>query len=237
MGDPWKLLRAGNAKKGFALIKRRHAKEGTPSDIISLGAAYLWLGEYQSAWDHFHAANQAYPRQLSDFYGMAGVAKWCLGDHTEAVRQWRTGLDAHYADANGLGIKLPLLLFFASVVQSNVIKRSLVEELLVKKTKDTRSYEWPGAIARCIVGLTNESDLLSQCEVKDKSEAGDRKWLFGFYTALFALHRGDRTAFSSAMRNLSDTSGPDWSDHDFFLFRMWGGEFFLARHEASLPHD
>jgi hypothetical protein len=114
--NPWHLLRYGDAEQALALLRRVYARQSTPSHIMELGVAYLWTGDYDSARAHFNDAIRKFPRSMSSFYGMAGVAEWCMGECAAAVGDWRAGLNARFADAAGLGIRLPLLLFTASVL-------------------------------------------------------------------------------------------------------------------------
>src|SRR5213595_3977298 len=93
----WDLIRAGKTEEGLRLLKNAYGSKPDASHIMELGAAYLWLREYREAWEHFKKAIDTYPRSNSAFFGMAGVAKWCLNDPEEAVKQWRAGLQAEYA--------------------------------------------------------------------------------------------------------------------------------------------
>ena len=97
------------------------------SRIMQMGVAYLWLEDYAAAWEHFHAANQRYPKHSAIFHEMAGAAKWCLDEPNDAVNQWLAGLKCAYADSAG-GVRCPLLLFTASVTNQGVFaagKRSV----------------------------------------------------------------------------------------------------------------
>jgi hypothetical protein len=65
---------------------------------------------------------------------MAGTAKWRANEHGAAIEDWHAGLRAHqYADAGGLGVKIPLLLFVASILDPPVFPRKQAEEVLRKK--------------------------------------------------------------------------------------------------------
>jgi len=126
--SPWPLLRAGKAEQeqGLRLVQQFYA--GDPffgSAIMTLGVALLWLGRYAEAWEHFHSVIATAPRVSDSYYGMAGVAKWCLGRSDEAVSEWRDGLKAEYAGASGINVGSPLLLFFAAVREPKVFDRKL----------------------------------------------------------------------------------------------------------------
>lgn len=231
--DPWALLQAGKIEEGLRPFAEAHARKPTPSHIMELGVAYLWAKRYEAAWEHFRMTNEAYPKSGSGFYGMAGAAKWCLGDPSEAVRQWSNGLKSRYADTNGLGMHLPLLLFMASVLKPEYFARDAAVKLLREKAKDRRANEWPGPIARWVLGEINEGELRERCADDDKVETWDQHWLADFYQGVLWHGDGKHAKFKETMRKLADTTLPEWSDETFFLARMWSEEFFIARHEAS----
>jgi tetratricopeptide (TPR) repeat protein len=113
---PWQLLRYGDAERGLALLREAYMRQRSSSHIMELGVAYLWTGDYASASAHFRSAIEEFPRHASSFYGMSGVSHWCLGESNAAVADWLTGLKAQYSETAGLGIRLPLLLFSASIL-------------------------------------------------------------------------------------------------------------------------
>lgn len=233
--NPWSLLRgtASEQEQGLRIVRQWHAQDPSESHIMELGVAYLWLRRYQSAWEHFHGVIQANPRSGDSDYGMAGVAKWCLGEPNEAVTLWRAGLKAKYARANGLGVRMPMLLFFASVVRPDTCERSSAEQLLLKKTKDIRIKTWPGPIAKMLLGQNNENDLQIQCKGNNDSDTRNRHWLVDFYKIVLQHNQSNISVLKEAMRKLTDTSLPEWSDENIFLTRFWSEEFFLARYEAN----
>ena len=229
--DPWHFLRTGEVTQGLKAFKRIHDREPTASHIMELGVAYLWIRQYEEAWGLFRKTIDEYPQSMSSFYGMAGTAKWCLGDTAEAVRQWRDGLESKYADTNGLGLHLPLLLFAASILRPGSFENKVALKLLRDKSRDHRINEWPGPIALLVLGEINESDLRNQCSPADQVLTNDRKWLTTFYEGVLSYRVGNEAESKRAMQRLADTSSPLWTDQDFFLARMWSEEFFLARHE------
>jgi len=232
--DPWVMLRTGKIEEGLSVFKQAHSESPSASHTMELGVAYLWVERYEIAWKHFSAMNEAYPRYGSGFYGMAGAAKWCLGEYIEAVKQWIVGLDSNYADTAGLGLRLPLLLFFASVVKPETYCKTLAEELLKEKSKDRRITRWPGPIVRWLSDQIGEIELHAHCKVDDESDSRDRQWLAEFYQSTVHYDKGKHSEFVETMRKLTDTSRSEWKDETFFLARMWSEEFFLARHAADL---
>jgi hypothetical protein len=230
---PWTLLRAGEEEQqeGLQQIQSAYILERTPSRIKELGVAYLWLYRYQQAWDHFHKAIKEHHSTSSAFYGMAGLAKWCLGEPSEAISQWRSGLGAQYADTAGLGVKMRLLLFFASVVRPELLDNGSVRKLLLEVTTDRRIRYWPGPIAQYILGEINENEFQALCQVTNEPQTRNRQWVGEFYRGL-RLGQSAHSIFKESMRKLSDTDQPARWDEGTLVDRIWLEEYFLARHEA-----
>ena len=233
LDNPWMLLRTGRIKQGLQHFEAAYKSEPSSSTIMELGVAYLWVEQHESAWKHFSKSIAQYPHSISSFYGMAGVAKWCLGEAEEAVRQWTAGLEADFADANGLGVQLPLLLFTASMLAPSVVQRTDVEEMLERRVSTPRDHDWPAPIARWLIGHITESQLLDQSIGSDDAETRDQQLAIDFYRAVLRYPMRSSGEFKLRMKELVDTTRPEWLDPDFFLARMWSEEFFLARHEAG----
>lgn len=64
------------------LRKELQSPSLSPSNYYSLGAVYMWAGDYQSAFTHFdNQIRAALPRNPPDdaTFGMAGAAAWVSG--------------------------------------------------------------------------------------------------------------------------------------------------------------
>ena len=230
--DHWKLLRSSDESKvrrGLGLVEKAHAQQPDPSHIMELGVAYLWVRHYGSAWEHFDLAIKEDRAGTDCYYGMAGASKWCVGEFDEAVRLWAAGTKAAFQDTAGLGITLPLLLFFASVKEPATFERQAAEKLLMGKTTDSRIRIWPGPIASWMLGQISEVEFRGRRDGEDEAGILDRRWLAEFYAGVLQHGEGKFCEFSKTMQKLGDTSQPEWSDDTFFLARMWSEEFFLAR--------
>jgi hypothetical protein len=246
--NPWNLLRGTKKaqEEGLRLVERLYSEEPNGSNRMQLGVAYLWLQRYESAYEHYYTAIHNHPRTGDSDFGMAGVAKWCLGKPDEAISQWRTGLNAKYARASGFGIRMPLLLFFATVRQPNVFDHKLAEKLLREKSADIRIRNWPGPIAKLLLDQVSITDLENYCRGVKSSDAGKTPfshpspqetsnclWLAEFYNSVLGLEQGVLTDFQNSMRKLSDTSQSEWQGENVFVSRLWNEEFFIARYEAA----
>jgi hypothetical protein len=251
--NPWPLLRAGKAEQelGLRVVQKAYTEQPYASEAMTLGVALLWLGRYAEAWEHFHSVIKTSPRVGDNDYGMAGVAKWCLGKPDEAVSEWSDGLRAKYARASGLGIRMPLLIFFAAIRQPKVFDRKLAEKLLQGKIADIRIRNWPGPIARLVLDQVSEAEFENHSRGIKPGDTGKNPfarhslqetsnclWLAEFYKSVLMLEHGALSDFKSAMQKLADTSEPEWQDErHVFTVRIWCEEFFIARYEAAIVRE
>lgn len=232
----WPLLRAGKAEReqGLELCREAYARNPDGSHTMQLGIALLWVKQYASAWEHFQAAIEKHPNKAFDSeFGMAGVARWCLGERREAVAAWVLGLKAKYAGSAGLGLSMPLLLFFASVITPEMYDIATSRKLMLEKSKDIRIKSWPGPIVQRILGQINDGEFLRHCQGRDERDLRDNLWQAGFYRSLMQFEASNISDFRESMQKLTDIQQPEWQAEDAFLSRIWKEEYFLARQEAS----
>jgi hypothetical protein len=227
--DQWSLLRGTEEEqeRGLNLAKNRYYKEPkNGSNIMELGVAYLWLRHYSSAYEHFYNVIQKNSIKGDVYFGMAGAAKWSLGMPKEAVSMWHAGLRANYTRTSGLGVRMPMLLFFATIVQPHLCEINQIKGLLSEVIKDVRIKNWPGPIAKMI--LTSDPLGLSE----DTEGTHNSRWLHEFYTSLLQRSQNSNPVFKQTMHRLSSISQEEWTDKDTFPRRLWNEEFFLARYEG-----
>jgi hypothetical protein len=228
----WALLRGNKTarEQGLQLMRQEYAQDPNGISGVELGVALLWLGLYSEAHELFCSRIETDRTSIDSDYGMAGVSVWCLGQPWEAASYWHAGLKAPYARCAGLGIRIPLLLFFASVVRPEVFGQNEARKLLREKLRDPRIKTWPGAIAKFVTGKIGEAELTKSCQSTNKSDASTRQWLSDFYRNVIGHERMTHFAFMDFMHKLADTSQPWWREKDTFTSRLWHEEFFLARH-------
>jgi hypothetical protein len=165
---------------------------------------------------------------------MAGAAQWCMDQPAPAVDTWQAGLNAEYTDAAGLGVRLPLLLFAASILKSEVSLRKEAEATLREKATDLRAGYWPGVLTRFVLGRVSAEEALGSISLSETLGREHVLWWLRFYGHLLELDSGilTKAEFAALMRILTDTSQPSFSDLDYFLTVLWTEEFFIARHSA-----
>ncbi len=231
----WELMLTGQSDKALRLMRDAYDGRSGASETIDLGVAYLWLGDYAAAWEHFNAANERRPGYMDIYYQMAGAAKWCLNARNEAVEQWIAGCDCDTTDF-ARGISSPLLIFAASLIAPETFARSEAEKLLAVRANEKWVRNWPGPIAEYALARIDEAGLRHKCVGINALDTAHRNWCADFYVGVLEKAAGNVSAFIEAMRRLTSTSpkylGPgknviDLSD------KVRHAEFFLARTELT----
>jgi len=230
--DYWSRLRGEGAEAALHEMVQEYGDRNDPSPVMALGVAYLWRGHYKRAFEHFDDAIKTSRTSKSVFFGMAGVAKWCVDDPKEAVGQWRAGLRAQYADGAG-GIRLPMLLFTAAVVTPSAFSQAEAAFLLNEKVHDARARNWPGPLGKFLLGQIDQEGLLEHLTGVHQNDTALRHWLSDFYKGVVGFSCGEVSVFNGAMRKAVEVAVNESNDQRFFTGCIWHEEFFIARHEVS----
>jgi hypothetical protein len=241
LGDSWiDELRADRiAQVVDYLRKELQTPHLYPSNYYSLGAVYMWSGDYRSALTHFdEQIRAALPRNApgDSTFGMAGAAAWCLGDERLAIKYWRNGTTAEYAIA-GANTRTELLLYAASLLDPGTFPVESAEQLLIKTASHWRVKNWPGPIAQYILGIASEQEVRQKAvdRESDPAEPNPMSWQFDFYKLLTtaASARKEAHALESGLQNLANVKGSEYLAGIKFFSFLRLEEFYLARHWIS----
>ena len=210
-----------------------------PSNYYSLGAVYMWSGDYRLALAHFDEQIQAaLPRNApaDSSFGMAGVAAWCLGREKLAVKYWRNGTTAKYAVA-GANTRTELLLYAASLLNPAIFPTESAEHLLIKKAGQWRVKNWPGPIAQYILGTASEQEVRQKAVERKGDPVGPNpmSWQFDFYKLLTTTASAgkDMGALESGLQHLVAVKGSEYVAGLKFFYFLRIEEFYLARYWLS----
>ena len=225
----WELLRKGEKRQGVDVLLEKYNEKPSTSHTMSLGVAYLWIEDYESAWTHFQHAIATQRWTSDSYYGMAGTAKWCSNEPEAAMECWKSGLDCDYGDAGGASVGNRLLLFVASVLRKDARAEKEAIALLKAKKDDPRISTWPGPLVLLALGKKNV-DLGMERAKRPQA----RLAVLRFYESLLSLGKSKLTPdeFIKEMGEVADTSQPQWLDEKAFTSLLWNEEFFIARHES-----
>ncbi len=241
VGDDWiDELRADRiAQVVDYLRKELQTPRMYPSNYYSLGAVYMWSGDYRSALAHFDAEiREALPRNApaDSTFGMAGAAAWCLGDEKLAIKYWRNGTTAGYAVA-GANARTELLLYAASQLNPVTFPVESAEQLLIKKANHWRVKNWPGPIAQYILGIASEQEARQKAVDRegDLAEPNPMSWQFDFYKLLATAASAEKEmrVLESGLQNLVNVKGSEYLAGMKFFYFLRLEEFYLARHWLS----
>ena len=241
LGDSWiDELRAGHTDEVVDYLRKELQTDRLyPSNYYSLGAVYMWSGDYRSALTHFdEQIRAALPRNTpgDSTFGMAGAAAWCLGDEKLAIKYWRNGTAAGYAVGGG-NTRTELLLYAASRLNPATFPRESAEQLLIKKASHWRIKNWPGPIAQYILGTASEEEVTLEAlrTHPDPEHPNPNLWQFAFYKLLnsgAASANGMRT-LEIGLQNLLNVKGSEYLAGIKFFYFLRHEEYYLARHWSS----
>jgi tetratricopeptide (TPR) repeat protein len=210
-----------------------------PSNYYSLGAVYMWSGDYRSALAHFdEQIRAALPLNApgDSTFGMAGTAAWCLGDKKLAIKYWRSGTTAEYAVA-GANTRTELLLYVVSLLDPTTFSVESAQQLLIKKASHWRVKNWPGPIAQYILGIAAEQEVRQKAVDRegDPAEPNPMSWQFDFYKLLTTAASAGKEmgALGNGLQYLVNVKGSEYLSGIKFFYFLRLEEFYLARHWLS----
>jgi hypothetical protein len=238
LGDPkpdWIAeLKVGRTQQALDMLRKERP---SPSNHYSLGAAYMWAGDYQAALVHFDERIRNHrpgtpPGDLD--YGMAGAAAWCLGQETLALKHWQKGTKAKRGIA-GANTRTLLLLYAVSILKPDVFSTVDAEELLAKKLAHRWITGWPDPIAELIVGLTTEAQAWEKAlDRANSANCNWKSWQLELYKMLKSASSdgGRNPAFQQELaRHIAVEHSGYLQGKNFFYFLRNEG-FYLARHHC-----
>jgi hypothetical protein len=244
LGDSWvDELRADRVAQVVDYLRKElQAPRSYPSNYYSLGAVYMWSGDYRSALAHFdEQIRAALPLNApaDSTFGMAGAAAWCLGDEKLAIKYWRSGTTAKYAKyaVAGANTRTELLLYVASLLDPTTFSVESAQQLLIKKVSHWRVKNWPGPVAQYILGTASEQEVRQKAAGRegDPAEPNSMSWQFDCYKLLTtAVSAGkEMRALEGGLPNLVNVRGSEYlaGMKLFYFIRL--EEFYLARHWLS----
>lgn len=226
-------MHAGATDEALRYLEDAYARDPSASEMMELGVAYLWVGSYGAASDHFITAVKEQPVVGDAFYAMAGAAAWCLGNPREAIARWTNGLSCGYTDWAG-GVTLPLLLFFASVVRSGVFSQREAKEILSRRLSSPLAETWPAGLAEFVLGRINLLEVRRKYECLSEGDELVCEWWTQFYVGVLAFAHGNLPQYVERMQAAAKTCDDDFdSSKGQFLGKLWHAEFFIARYELA----
>lgn len=240
--DEWELLWANQSSEALQTMRGLYEQDQQdPSTAIELGAFYFWLCDWHAAYEHFCHFTDIYHSTTDFAFKFTGTAKWCEGSRRSAVEEWKQGLNVDFSDVGG-GITIPLHLFLAATTDSNLFSKEKAIELLRNKLQAKPQNNWPGYLARILLGELASEAAIAQSEedvehlrghAKQQAVAAAKHGI-DFWHGVRLLSTGDSAGFQDAMQRCSNLSRYDYStDRDLLIDLLRSSEFHLARYESG----
>lgn len=219
MMSGWELLEHGQYDEAIVRLSEEVASDPNDLNIANLGFAYLLSDDCERAKEVFDGLIQRNPKYMDGHYILAGIARWLLGDPVDAIGVWKEGLDCAYGDWAG-GIDVPLHLYFGAVREPTSFELTQAEGLLAKRLRDGGSGNWPGPIARFLLGQIDEAKLRRVAKSKHAHIECEQIAQLEFYIGVARYHDGDHRAYVSHMERCAVTKS------------LTVDELLLARYEV-----
>lgn len=229
--DPWKLIEAGRYAEAIKAYTARLRRDKSPPNYCNRGIVFLEIGEFDKALADFQSAHDHDDDPSTTYLEMAGVANWLAGRECDAASIWHDLVLAiergkvAYADGAG-GVESACLLWFAAVRLEQdepleTARRVLEGKVRAKHGRNWTIDNWPGPIARFLLGLIDETELRER--VVDVPIARERELCQAeFYIGVQALRAKDGAKARRAFRKAAEL-------HDANI----ENEYYLARRESK----
>jgi hypothetical protein len=217
----WDLIKAGQYEEACRMADQEFRETPTPFPLSNKVRALLRLGRHREAAELCDEIIRISPFVVDGYFIFRGVSDWVGGRQEAAITAWQSGSDPQYTDAAG-GVGIPLLLFFASIKRSDRPLRRSAESALRKVCKRRAICNWPGPIARFVLGKLDETELLSAMTDEPILRAR-QSCKAEFYIGVLRMANHDQDGYAEYLARSCS--------HD--PVSMLEAEFFLADAELS----
>ena len=230
-------LRSGREKPAIRILENERR---SPSNEYSLGAVYMWAGDYQAALAHFEGLlTRVKPSSSpgSFEFAMAGAAAWCLGQDKLAVLHWRKGVKARSAIA-GANTTTSLMLYALSVLRPDVFSTEEAEQILAMKLAKRWITGWPDPIAEFIVGLSTREQALEKAIERKNSAYYSKLWLLELFTMLkLASSNNRKRVLQKKLAKHIMVENSKYIQNSNFFYFLRNEIFYVIRHQCSADSD
>jgi len=157
----------------MAALKRKLRRAEGAGEFVQSTRMLLMEGQVSKARSVARMAIERFPRRYQASYDDLGVCEWLLGNKAAAIEAWRGGLHTAYRDPAG-GVYSRSNLWWGGAMSGD---RAVVREALghlESALTSLRATNWPGPMARYVVGRISEKKLLEAAQDVDRCLEGDR---------------------------------------------------------------
>jgi tetratricopeptide (TPR) repeat protein len=204
---------AGGGDRASALKLMEYGLRTKPGDtwlIIGQAEIYMQLADHPRAVSLLDSAVSTSPRPVdrqSALYSR-GLANFNLGNFPQSVEDF----DGTLSTRTTLKARLmPVLWRYAAQVRARRDARTM----LVREIGNENLHEWPGPIARFLLGQITPGELEVAAESDPNSKQSNGKCVAPFFIGIEAVRRGDkqraREQFQLTQARCSTVSSPNWA--------------------------
>lgn len=181
---------AGGGDRGAALRSLAYGLERKPNDpwlLIAQAQVQMQIADFAGALATLDGAvaAAASPAERRPAYYFRGHANLDLGNYVQAARDFDAALEGQTALRNRLGIALWR---YAAQVRGRQDARGV----LIRDIGNENLYEWPGPIAKFLMGRLPAGELEVAAESDDAAKKSNGKCLAAYFIGMDAVRRGDR---------------------------------------------
>jgi len=181
---------AGGGDRGAALRSLAYGLERKPNDpwlLIAQAQVQMQIADFTSALATLDraVAAAATPAEQRPAHYFRGHANLDLGNYAQAVRDFDAALVGQTTLRNRLGL---LLWRYAAQVRGRQDARGM----LIREIGNENLYEWPGPIAKFLMGRLPAGELEVAAESDDAAKKSNGKCIAAYFIGMDAVRRGDR---------------------------------------------
>jgi tetratricopeptide (TPR) repeat protein len=181
---------AGGGDRGAALRSLGYGLERKPNDpwlLIAQAQVQMQIADFADALATLDGAVAAAtsPIERRPAFYFRGHANLDLGNYAQAVRDFDAAIEGQTTLRNRLGV---LLWRYAAQVRGRQDARAV----LIREIGNENLYEWPGPIAKFLMGRLPAGELEVAAESDDAAKKSNGKCTAAYFIAMDAVRRGDK---------------------------------------------
>jgi len=204
---------AGGGDRGAALRSLGYALERKPNDpwlLIAQAQVQMQIADFANALVTLDGAvaAAASPIERRPAFYFRGHANLDLGNYARAAADFDSALEGQTALKNRLGV---VLWRYAAQVRGRQDARGV----LIREIGNENLYEWPGPVAKFLMGRLPAGELEVAAESDDAAKKSNGKCLAAYFIGMDAVRRNDkqraREQLQLAQARCPTTSEVNWA--------------------------
>ena len=216
----WDLIKENNFEEACSQLDDEYERFKSAARLRNKVYALLNLNKFEEAILLCGKIREERNGETDTDYIFSGVAYWLLNKYSEAIEMWRDARKAKYTDAAG-GVEVELLLLFGAIKKNDQKLEKDALAALKKKVKAKQADNWPGPLAKYILGDITASCLYENVDEQPALRAKELCQAY-FYVALGYLNN-DKSKYAECLEKCIAV-GPD-----AYVIQ----EYYLAKAELS----